>query len=234
MPHYKLISFKLCPFVQRSTITLEEKGIAYEIEYIDLSAKPAWFLELSPTGKVPVLVVTDDGGRQTVLFESAVINEYLDEVTEGSLLPRDPLVKAQQRAMIELASLALVDAWKVQVTSDEAEVRKHAAELHRKLERFERHVVGPFYTGDEFSLVDSATIPLLLRVGWMDPVMPELGLLDGLPKVRAWLEAARARPSVERSAVPEIHELFRDYARGKRGAGGDVEPGYFGRKLLGV
>ncbi|NJK31864.1 MAG: glutathione S-transferase family protein [Deltaproteobacteria bacterium] len=231
MPTYKLISFTLCPFVQRSTITLEEKGIPYEIEYIDLSAKPAWFVELSPTGKVPVLVVTDDEGRETVLFESAVINEYLDEVTQGSLLPSDPLRKAQQRAMIEFASLALVDAWRVSTHADEAEVRKLAAELNRKLGRFERHVVGPFYAGEEFSLVDSATIPLLLRVGWMNAIMPELGLLEGVPKVRAWIEAAQARPSVQRSAVPDIHALFLDYGRGKRGAGGDAEPGYFGRKL---
>ncbi|MFV8749054.1 glutathione S-transferase family protein [Nannocystaceae bacterium ST9] len=229
MPTYKLISFKLCPFVQRSTITLEEKRIPYAIEYIDLAAKPAWFLALSPTGKVPVLLV-DDHGEQTVLFESAVINEYIDEVTEGSLFPADPLRRAQQRAMIEFASLALVDAWKLSVGGDEDEVRKLALELKRKLARFEQHVVGPFYAGENFSLLDAAAIPLLLRTGWMQEIMPELDLFADLPKLRAWHEAAKARPSVQRSAVPEIRELFFDYVRGKRG-GGDVAPGVLGRRL---
>ena len=88
MPHYKLISFKLCPFVQRSIITLLEKGVGYEIEHIDLSNKPQWFLDISPFGKVPVLVVDDD----VVLFESAVINEFLDETAPGRRLhPDDPL-----------------------------------------------------------------------------------------------------------------------------------------------
>ncbi len=215
MPTYKLISFKLCPFVQRSTITLEEKRIPYTIDYIDLSAKPAWFLELSPTGKVPILLVDDDAGRQTVLFESAVINEYLDDVTEGSLFPADPLAKAQQRAMIEFASLALVDQWKLSVSSDEAEVGKLALELNRKLARFEQHVVGPFYAGETFSLLDAATTPLLLRTGWLQEMMPELDLFAGVPKVQAWLAAATARPSVQRSAVPELRELYFDYVKGK-------------------
>ena len=232
MPDYKLISFKLCPFVQRSTTTLEEKGIPYAIEYIDLAAKPDWFLALSPTGKVPVLLVDDgEGGEPTVLFESAVINEYLDEVTEGSLLPSDPLKKAQQRAMIEFASLAFIDAWKLSVAPERDEVGKHATELKRKLARFEQHVLGPLYAGKDFSLLDAASAPLLLRTGWMQEIMPELELFAGLPKVQAWHEALRVRPSVERSAVPEIRALFRDYVQGKRESGKHVEPGLLGRRL---
>ena len=49
-----LISFNLCPYVQRSVITLEEKGVPYDIEYVDLYAKPDWFLKISPFGKVKV------------------------------------------------------------------------------------------------------------------------------------------------------------------------------------
>lgn len=230
MPTFKLISFKLCPFVQRSTITLEEKGIPYAIEYIDLSAKPAWFLELSPTGNVPVLLV-DDAGERTVLVESAVINEYLDEVTPGSLLPSDPLKKAQQRMMIEFASAAMVDQYRISIAAEQAELDKHRAELHRKLQRFEQHALGSFYAGDAFSLVDAATIPLLVRAGWLEEIMPELDLFAGLPKVRAWHDAAIARPSVQRSAVADVRELFRGYVQGKRGAGGDVAPGVLGRRL---
>lgn len=66
-----LISFKLCPYVQRSVINLLEKKVDYEIKYIDLANKPEWFLKISPFRRVPVLVVGED-----VLFESAVINEY--------------------------------------------------------------------------------------------------------------------------------------------------------------
>ena len=77
-----LVSFDLCPYVQRAAIALAEKGVPFERLDVDLSAKPAWFLALSPLGKTPVLSVDGEA-----LFESAVICDYLDE----TLLPQvDP------------------------------------------------------------------------------------------------------------------------------------------------
>ena len=90
---YKLASFDVCPYVQRSVITLQEKGVPYEIEYIDLNNKSEWFMQLSPLGKVPILIIED-----TVIFESATINEYLDEIAPGrKLQPSDPLQRAHNR-----------------------------------------------------------------------------------------------------------------------------------------
>lgn len=59
MPTIELVSFKICPFVQRSVIALNEKNIDYKITYIDLASPPDWFNEISPLGKVPVLKVDD-------------------------------------------------------------------------------------------------------------------------------------------------------------------------------
>src|SRR6201995_1115806 len=67
-----LISHKLCPYVQRAVIALNEKGVPFERVDIDLANKPDWFLKLSPLGKTPVLVVGEHA-----IFESAVILEYL-------------------------------------------------------------------------------------------------------------------------------------------------------------
>ncbi|MEP0935594.1 glutathione S-transferase N-terminal domain-containing protein [Leptolyngbya sp. NM2-A1] len=57
LPTLKVISHTLCPYVQRSIITLLEKQIPHEREYIDLSNKPDWFLKISPLGRVPILLV---------------------------------------------------------------------------------------------------------------------------------------------------------------------------------
>ena len=95
--HFHLISHALCPYVQRSVITLEEKDIRYTRTDIDLANKPVWFKQKSPMSKVPLLLVDDD----YVLFESAVICEYLDEVTIDSIHPTNSLEKAQHRAWIE-------------------------------------------------------------------------------------------------------------------------------------
>lgn len=102
IPELKLVSHHLCPYVQRAVITLLEKEIPHQRTYIDLSNKPDWFRQISPLGKVPLLKVGDE-----VLFESAVICEYLDEITPGSLHPTDPLAKAKHRAWIEFGSSIL-------------------------------------------------------------------------------------------------------------------------------
>lgn len=217
MPTFKLISSATCPFVQRSAITLEYKHVPYEIEFIDLNDKPRWFLEISPTGKVPVLVVRD-GEREIILFESAVINEYLDEITEGSLLPRDPLLRARHRAMIEFASSAITDSWKMGVAESREEALVHAATLQAKLARFEAEMIGPFFTGEQLSLVDTAAIPLLLRTTWTIEPAPELAVFDGLPKVRAWYDAAIELEAVGRSAVSNVRELYREYLVNRRGS----------------
>ena len=82
----KLISHRLCPYVQRAVIALTEKRVAFERIDIDLAHKPDWFLELSPLGKTPVLQV-----GEMPIFESAVILEYLEETEPRPLHPADPL-----------------------------------------------------------------------------------------------------------------------------------------------
>ena len=76
MPKLKLISHRLCPCVQRAVVALSEKGVPFERIDIDLANKPDWFLEISPLGKTPALLVDD-----TAIFESAVILEYLEETS---------------------------------------------------------------------------------------------------------------------------------------------------------
>ncbi|MCA9699260.1 MAG: glutathione S-transferase C-terminal domain-containing protein, partial [Myxococcales bacterium] len=132
----------------------------------------------------------------------------LDEVTEGSLLPSDPLEKAQHRAMIELGSAILADGWLLAVATEEEDARRHARALHDKLRRFEDAMVGPLYTGESLSLVDAAMLPALLRLEWVDQMAPSLELLAGLPKVRRWLEVGGARPSVQRSSVADLRERY--------------------------
>ncbi|MEZ5935431.1 MAG: glutathione S-transferase family protein, partial [Alphaproteobacteria bacterium] len=75
----ELISHHLCPYVQRAVIALTEKGLAHERRSIDLADKPAWFKAISPLGKVPLLRIKAEDGGAAVLFESAVICEYLED-----------------------------------------------------------------------------------------------------------------------------------------------------------
>ena len=92
-----LISHKLCPYVQRAVIALQELGIEYRRIDIDLANPPDWFKRLSPLGKVPLLLIDDE----TVLFESAVIAEYVNDIGAAVLLPTDPIEKARHLPPID-------------------------------------------------------------------------------------------------------------------------------------
>lgn len=231
MPHYKLVSFKLCPFVQRSVITLLEKGVPHELEYIDLAAKPDWFVALSPFGKVPLLLV--DG--ETALFESAVINEYIDETAPGRRLhPEDPLRRAHNRMWIELGSSLLADQYRMQLAPDEAGARRELAALHDKLGRLEQELArkpepGDFWNGPGLSLVDTAVAPLLQRARWLADAVPGFDPVEGHPRVRAWQETLLARESVQRSTVADIVDLYLAFVRKPLASNGN-RPGFLGSR----
>ena len=222
---YKLVSFDVCPYVQRSVITLQEKGVPYEIEYIDLNNKPEWFMQLSPLGKVPILIIED-----TVIFESATINEYLDEIAPGrKLQPSDPLQRAYNRAWIEFTSTVLVTRNQMQHAKTEQETRRLAAIVNGQLARLEEQIDnGPFFNGNDFSLVDAAAAPLFQRLAWLLELAPDLGVLDDLPKVTAWSEALLQRESVKRSTVADIRERYLGYLQGNGLAGNDKGPSWLG------
>ena len=112
MPQLTLVSHLLCPYVQRAAIALMEKEVPFERVVVDLANRPAWFTAISPLGKVPLLRVPRPGGGESILFESNVICEYLEESQPGVRLhPEDALERAQHRAWMEFGSAILVDLW---------------------------------------------------------------------------------------------------------------------------
>jgi glutathione S-transferase len=199
----ELISFKLCPFVQRSVIVLKEKGIDFDITYIDLKNPPDWFKQISPLGKVPVLKVSDE-----VLFESAVIMEYLDEVNPPSLHPADALIKAKNRAWIEFASTLIMAQFNMLMAKEKEASESAEQELRDKLAQLEQQIKGPLFNGEEFALVDAAFAPIFMRLTMLEQWLP-MGLLDNLPKVKKWSDTLLARDSVKNSVVENLAELYR-------------------------
>lgn len=107
MVEVELFSATVCPFAQRSRLVLLEKGIEFKLIEIDLQHKPADFLQISPYGKVPVL---RHGSAR--VWESAIINEYLEEVfPQPPLLPAEPAGRAISRISIDFANTQLVPAF---------------------------------------------------------------------------------------------------------------------------
>jgi RNA polymerase-associated protein len=91
-----LYSGTTCPFSQRCRLVLFEKGMDFEIRDVDLFNKPEDISTMNPYGQVPILVE-----RELILYESNIINEYIDErFPHPQLMPADPLQRARARLML--------------------------------------------------------------------------------------------------------------------------------------
>lgn len=203
-----LVSFDLCPYVQRAAITLMEKSVPFERKTIDLANKPAWFTAISPLGKVPLLLVGD-----TVIFESAVIVEYLEETQGHPLHPQDPLHRARHRAWIQMASAILSDIWVIETTSDEAAFADKCARLRTAFQRIETELgYGPYFSGSEFSLVDASFAPVFRYFDVFDRLV-DLRIFDGLEKVQTWRRALAVRPSVIDAVVTDYSDRLMQFLR---------------------
>ena len=201
MTRLTLISHELCPFVQRAAIALEEKGVEFERINVDLANKPDWFLAISPLGKVPLLKVGD-----SVIFESAVILEYLEETQPKPLHPADPLTRAEHRAWMEFGSTMLMDIWNFYMAADEAAFQAKLKSLIDKFERLEQRLgEGPYFDGARFSLVDAAFGPVFRYFDTFDRIA-DFGLLSGKPKLAAWRQALAERPSIARAVKANYPE----------------------------
>jgi glutathione S-transferase len=204
--HLKLISHKLCPYVQRAVIALTEKGVSFERVDIDLANKPDWFVAISPLGKTPVLQVGD-----VQIFESAVILEYLEETQPSPLHPADPLRRAEHRAWIEFGSAVLNDIAGFYAAPDEAAFKARTSQLEARFARLEARVAAaPWFDGENFSLVDAVFAPVFRYFDVFDEIA-DFGILSGKPKLKRWRNALAARPSVRTAVRSDYPALLRDF-----------------------
>ena len=203
-----LISHKLCPYVQRAVIALNEKGVAFERVDIDLANKPDWFLKLSPLGKVPVLVVRSEDG-EVALFESNVICEYIEDTQGGAKLhPQDALRRAQHRAWMEFGSTILSELWGLETTGDPAIFETKRVAVVAKFARVEEALgSGPFFAGEKFSLVDAVFAPIFRYFDVFDTLI-NLSIFAETPKVRAWRAELAKRPSVRNAVGTDYPQLL--------------------------
>jgi RNA polymerase-associated protein len=161
-----LYSGTTCPFSQRCRFVLFEKGMDFEIRDVDLYNKPEDISIMNPYGQVPILVE-----RDLILYESNIINEYIDErFPHPQLMPADPVMRARARLFLFNFERELF------VHVQQLERRDHTKDSSKLMERARQQIrdrltqltpifmKNKFMLGDEFSMLDVAIAPLLWRL----------------------------------------------------------------------
>ncbi|MGE9657233.1 glutathione S-transferase N-terminal domain-containing protein [Snodgrassella alvi] len=161
-----------CPFSQRCSFVLYEKGMDFEIKDVDVFNKPEDLAVMNPYNQVPVLVE-----RDLILYESNIINEYIDErFPHPQLMPADRIMRGRGRLVLyrlekELFSHVLVLE---NPESSNKEMSKAREAITQGLT-----MLAPAFTknkyiiGDDFSMIDVALAPLLWRLDHYDIKLPK-------------------------------------------------------------
>ncbi len=210
----ELFTARVCPYAHRTRLCLLEKGLEFEHIEEDLRNKSERFLAVSPYGKVPALV--HDG--QTI-YESLIINEYLEEVfPQPTLMPADPVLRARARIWIAYCDdYFRDDFYAVIQNKDEAkdgELKSNLSDRLRKAERDgfgELSGDGPYWLGADVSLIDLAWFPFFERLpAWTH--YRGFAIPGDCPKIARWAAAMSERASAQ-AVANDADYYIQGYAR---------------------
>jgi glutathione S-transferase len=204
----KLYDYPQCPFCQKTRIVLAEKDLDYQKIMVDLrkneQMQPS-FLALNPFHKVPVLIDEEDDSNRVVVYDSTIINEYLeDEYPEPALLPSagDSAARARVRQLEDYADNAFVlsagtlltEQMRSEAERDVERLRRAKDEVDRALALLEQELSGgKDYLAGNFSIADAAFAPRLMLL-----VLHGVALPEGARALRGYVDRLRQRPSVRK------------------------------------
>ena len=149
------------PFSHRCRIVLYEKGMDFEIIDVDLMNKPEDLAVMNPYNRTPVLVE-----RDLVLYESNIINEYIDErFPHPQLMPADPVMRARARLFLFRFEQELFNHVQTLESGTQKAQEKGRLYIRENLIQIAPIFVKQKYMlGEEFSMLDVAIAPLLWRL----------------------------------------------------------------------
>jgi len=156
-----LYSGTTCPFSQRCRFVLFEKGMDFDIRDVDLFNKPEDISVMNPYGQVPILVE-----RDLILYESNIINEYIDErFPHPQLMPADPVQRARARLLLLNFERELFVNVEPLEKQDAKRMDKARLVVRDRLSQLAPVVAkSKFMLGEDFSMIDVALAPLLWRL----------------------------------------------------------------------
>jgi len=149
------------PFSHRCRFVLYEKGMDFQVIDVDMYNKPEDIAVMNPYNRLPVLVE-----RDLILYESNIINEYIDErFPHPQLMPADPVMRARARLMLYNMEKELFDHVEALESGKEKQVdRARQMVTDRLIELSPLFTKTKHMLGDDFTMLDVAIAPLLWRL----------------------------------------------------------------------
>ncbi|HEY9459481.1 MAG TPA: glutathione S-transferase N-terminal domain-containing protein [Paralcaligenes sp.] len=192
-----LYSGTTCPFSQRCRFVLFEKGMDFEIRDIDLYNKPEDIDVMNPYGQVPILVE-----RDLILYESNIINEYIDErFPHPQLMPADPVMRARTRLFLynfEKELFVHVSVLETRGDVNPKELDRARQNIRERLSQLAPMLLkNKYMLGDEFSMLDVAVAPLLWRLDHYGIELPK----NAAP-IQKYAERIFSRPAYIEALTP--------------------------------
>jgi glutathione S-transferase len=203
----RLISFPVCPYVQRARILLNTKQVAHDIDYIDLFDKPAWYLDRVPTGKVPALFIGDE-----TLFESNVITEYLDDTAGVPLLPQEPLARATEKSWIAYSDGLLMSLYHALTADTVVDYSKHKQALLEGIDRAAHFIRSRMAIGYRLGAFEAAIGPLLQRIRLVPDLQEAFRAhFDDESAVGRWAKRLVADEAILKSVPEDFIDRFNHF-----------------------
>jgi|TARA_B110000503_G_C7132445_1_gene407377 stringent starvation protein A len=187
-----------CPFSHRCRFVLFEKGMDYEINDLDLYNKPDSINVMNPYGQVPILVE-----RDLILYESNIINEYIDErFPHPQLMPADPVMRARTRLFLfNFEKEIFVHVAILEDRSLRGETKKleqaRAAIRDRLSQLAPLLIKNKYMLGEDFSMLDIAMAPLLWRLDHYGIELPKTAA-----PLQKYAERVFSRPAYIEALTP--------------------------------
>lgn len=189
----QIYSYRRCPFAMRVRFVLHEKAIPFEVIEEDLKNFSPKLKALHPEAKVPVLVHGD-----VVLYESAIITEYLEDAfPTPKLMPDSASKKAEVR---------LWTYWCNQIFKPDLDRLKYGksrfpenecvgieSKIQAHLQKLESHLQkSPWLAGDSFSLADIHVFPFVRQLFRVESATP---FFSTTPTLTRWIDTLSNRPA---------------------------------------
>jgi glutathione S-transferase len=205
----RIYSMRYCPFAQRTRLVLAHKNIPHELVNVNLQYKPEWFLVKNPLGLVPVL---EQNGQ--IIYESAICNDYLDEVyPENKLTPDDPYEKAQMKILMERFGKVVTHYYTV--LRNQAAISEHLPNLHNSYELFENALKGKFFGGDNLNMLDIHMWPFFEKLEfYAEHQKLDLAPAEKFPKLNEWRKSMQATETCQQADTPMEYypQILKSYA----------------------